>query len=232
MNWLLLTLLIVPMANLLIYFPAQAQESRLQAYKKHREVQDTMEREREKGLTAYLEEQEQWQRRRLMAIEEQKAHKKERAERRGSKAYKEYTEERLEDFKQDDEVLKEYTRAKKAIKADASPKLSEYVEYGLIEQRPRYNNKKRALYGAKPNYKPGGNAEHSFSPGNIGSPSSPGFNSGAGAGGPMPPSGMPETSASDFFEPPQSLPPTFDENDFPPPPPPPPPPPFDDGEGF
>lgn len=207
--------------------PAQV-VSRREGFRQQRQEQLDYDFERENGLDAYLEEQEQWERKRLLAIEEHKNAKQEISEIRGHEAFNDYLRQRTDEFENYQETLVHYMAQKRLQAKQAPSDLSEMEEYGLYNQLPRYDYKKRALYGGHPNYK--GGASGSKGPFNDfggGSTSSPNM----GSGGFSPSPSQPDNN--DFFEPPPPPPPmpAFDENDFPPPPPP--PAAFDEGgEGF
>jgi superfamily II DNA/RNA helicase len=211
--------------------------SRREQFLQHRREGDVFDQEREKALTLYLEEEEQWTLRRLEAYLEHKKNKKERAELRGDESYRIHLNEKVVRREEEQELLAEYLRQHKiGIHGSAhgsSTDLSENEELGLSEKRPRYDIKKRVLYGAKP--KSTGKDQKAFGKAGGGSSahsgSDSGFGSGSGGGSGYAPSPSgPEPDFNDFPPPPPMAPMApYEDSDFPPPPP---PPSFEDNEGF
>lgn len=206
--------------------------SRKKQFLEHRQEGEIFDREREKGLSLYLEEEEQWNLQRLQAFEEHKRTKNDRAELRGLEAYHLHLKEKSEQLEEEQALLADHLRQRRAGPQGTPSDLSENEELDLIAKRPRFDISRRVLYGAKPKGKEKDKdktkkASDKFGSGASGrisdSPeTSPGYS---------PPPSMPEPDFNDF--PPPPPPPSmapYDEGDFPPPPP---PPPFDDGgDGF
>lgn len=200
--------------------------SRRAQFLEHRRLVKIHDEEREKALILYLEEQEQWQQKRLEAQAEHQKRREARAELRGEEAHREYLQGRLKDLEDDEEKLVEFFQQRALSPSGQKSDLKEDEELDLLALRPRYEIKKRVLYGAKPTGKKDrgrvSSLGKSTSSGKSDSDFGPGF-------APIP--SMPESDFGDF--PPPPPPPSmspFEESDFPPPPPP--PPAFDEGDGF
>lgn len=205
--------------------------SRRAQFLEHRQLVKIYDQEREKALILYLEEQEQWQQKRLEAQSEHQRRKEARAELRGEEAHQEYLEGRLKQLEDDEEKLVEFFQQRALSPRGQKSDLEEDEELDLLALRPRFDIKKRVLYGAKPTGKKGRGKMNSDGKTTSGGKSSSDSDFGPGFA-PIP--SMPETDFGDF--PPPPPPPSmspFEESDFPPPPPPPPPPPsYDEGDGF
>lgn len=205
--------------------PPSWDEDRLSGFAQQKVDKKVTDREREKGKTVYLEELEQWERIRKAALADHKKQIKaqspqedgpeDREDRRGKiNAKKEYEELRI-----DYVHLKEQAAQQKRKKIA----LSEEEELGLYDpDRPRFDYKKRQLYGARPKSSRPSAGGGSFGGGSSGGgggsfddfPPPPSFD----GGGYIPPPMMPEYDET--MPPPP--PPPFEDGDFPPPPPPPP----------
>lgn len=214
---------------------------RRQGFAEHQSGLKMFEKARESGEQTYYEEQQIWELARERDLRDYKTRSKARTmdddgpeaklDAKDKKAFEEEYEKNRKTY-----VQKEKSDA--LVLENKLQKLAtEEEEYGLTEQRPRYEYKKRPMFGGKPNFKKGSGA-------------SSGGGSGGGGYRPTPSTGdfPPPPSFDDFsnesFPPPvddfggDMAPPVpvpsfeddgnFNENDFPPPPPP--PPPFE-GEG-
>ncbi|MFP5519014.1 MAG: hypothetical protein ACLGGX_03875 [Bdellovibrionia bacterium] len=213
------------------------EEVRLRGFAQHQKGIDRFDRSRDKGEIAYLEELEKWERQRLAALEEHKKQKKIESPQEGGKewradlAEKQAYEQELEQSRQD--YIKKQDRFNRQNAANLP---SEEEELGLTgEQRPRYDIKKRASFGAPLGFglKSAGSTSKggSFGGGSGSFPAPPAFNDFGDDSGFVPGSNLGEyDSGSDFPPPPPPPPPPFsDGGDFPEFPPPPPPPDFNDG---
>lgn len=218
---------------------AQSEEViRRQGFAEHQKDAKQFDKARESGEQAYYEEQQIWELSKNRDLEEFKRQKK-------SVDMADDGPEAKKDALEKQEYEREYEKTRKAYAAQLEKKSnelakqlgtlqSEETEYGLNEDRPRFDYKKRQMFGGKPVYKKGFGSSSGSSGGASGgfSPSS------GGDSFPPPPSfddfsndGFPSPSGDDFSgEIPAPVPvPSFEdegnfnENDFPPPPPPPPP---------
>lgn len=210
---------------------ARGQESeveRLDGFKSFKKENSIYDREREKGYAAYLEALEKQAFENKKSLEDYRKNKKLEKPLEETKYYSEYKKDQLEDQKEYEEAQKNYLAEKKKwSSAKFKRPFTEEFELDILSDRPRYEYKKRAMYGAKPKYKP-----------------APG--TGSSAGGYVPP--PPDFGGDGGFIPPPPPPPAFEPMDeIPPPPPmpmdgmgdfnndgfippPPPPPPMFDGE--
>jgi hypothetical protein len=217
----------------------EAEITRLRGFAEHQIDEAQFDRQRRKGETEFLEESEQWQKQKDADLAE---HKKLRAEQKKagsdtSVSAKEDAEEKL--VWEKDYEKSRHAFAKEREKFDRSKVsglVTENEEFGLDSHRPRYDYKKRALYGAPLKYGKAVPGTGSSSGAGGFSAGNPGASAPFGAGGNFPP----PPSFDDFGDgyipppnlggafgddipPPPPPPPMDDFNDFPPPPPPPPP---------
>ncbi|KYG65113.1 hypothetical protein AZI87_11110 [Bdellovibrio bacteriovorus] len=217
-----------------------AEIQRLSGFAQHQKNLDQFDVARSKGERAHLEEEEQWENQKLRALEDYKSRKSSvRMSEDGPEAQADAAAKRK--VAQEYEESREKYAAQKskltAIDRQALHLPTEATELGLDELRPRYDYRKRAMFGAQSKF------------GRPGSSSSSGGSSGFGGGGgssfPPPPTFddfgggdggyVPAPNMSDDFgdvpPPPPPPPPGFGDDfggfqggaDFPPPPPPPPP---------
>ncbi|MGZ3772250.1 MAG: hypothetical protein ACXVCY_00150 [Pseudobdellovibrionaceae bacterium] len=218
-----------------------SEKARLSGFNEHNKEQEQFDTARAKGERAHLEEEEQWENQKNRTLHEYKKTKKKAEisddgpEAKADDAEKKKFAEAYSKNKQD--YLKEKSKQEKVVREDAHLP-SEAQELGLEVTRPRYNYRKRPLYGARQKYgkMPGASSNGSSGSSSGGSPYS--GNSGStfpppptfddfGDGGYIPAPNMPD----DFGDVPPPPPPSSFGNDFGgsdsfPPPPPPPPPPF------
>lgn len=209
---------------------------RVLGFEEHRKQKRTNSQEQEKGLRLHLETLE------IQAREYEKYRREYLAQKRTERpleltpSYQEHLQER-DSAREDQEGARIEQRRLKAEEKRLLNRirLDAMRELGLPESRPRYENDKRALYGAEPKFTrmketfPGGGGY--IPPAPVNSPGSDNF--------PPPPSNFED------FPPPPAFP--EDNFDLPPPmpgedpsmppgddffPPPPPPPPFEDNFNF
>lgn len=214
-------------------------KERLSGYKDHIVENQIYDRERLRSYRAYLETVEKELFDRDKSLKDFKKQKKDNVAKHSEvKGYQEYLKERRQEDRNYAEALKEYKKNEKKSRAvEARRDFSEEEELGIFVERPRYDYKKRAMYGAKPKYKiatsKGGATSSGGGSNTYNPPPDIGVDSGYIPPPPPPPPDMP------FNEP------FFDEIPPPPPPPPmgdfgnefgdgyippPPPPPMFDGE--
>lgn len=212
----------------------QHETNRRKAFKEFEGEKKKSEKEQNKGLSLWLEEQEQWDLTREKAVFEYKKNKRETPQ-EGSKEY--YDDLAVKERAQRvvEEGRKQHIAVKKNIIAQFAPQnvTSEEEELGIYTHRPRYDLRKRgrnkwtkggsSFGGGSPSgssggYSPGGGFQSDY--GDFPPPPPPDFNS------------IPQDSFEDFPPPPPptdfgNAPGTFDSGfgDAPIPPPPPPPPP-------
>lgn len=212
--------------------PQLSEAQRLSSFARHQREKDSFDRERERGLTEYLESIERHNLLRERALDDYKKEKR-------FTSPAEFGPEYEQDLVSKRRFQAQYEDAEKSEVARLSIErrrhqqarkiLSEEEELDIYSHRPRYPHDKRALYGAKPKW---GDPSKKFgsSTGSTPSYSSP-YDSGRASGGesytpPPPPPPLPMDSGSPFddFPPPPPPPMPMDGGfeDFPPPPPPPP----------
>lgn len=211
----------------LSYSPVRSQESeveRLSGFKTFKKENAIYDGEREKGYAVYLEQLEKEAYDRKKALEDYRKSRKQEKSLEETSYYLEYRKEVLKDQKEYEESLSQYLKEKKKWTSSRFKRpFSEEYELDILSDRPRYDYKKRALYGAKPKFK---QAPSSSNSGGSYVPPPPDF---GGDGGFIPPPPPP-------FEPFDEIPPPpmpldggdFNNDGFIPPPPP--PPPMFDGE--
>lgn len=218
--------------------PPSWDEDRLAGFAEHKAANKIEDREREKGRTAYDEEYERWERQRKAALAEHKKQAKLASPAEGGPEDREDRKEKAKARRQMDEIRRDYVKTKNTMLRRQRSKIavSEEEELGLTEKRPRFDVKKRALYGGKggtvrsgggSSYGGGSSGGGGYSP-PVSPPPAEEFPAGDAY---IPPPPVPEYDGSEFPPPPPLPPPSFEDGDFPPPPPPPPPPmPGDFGE--
>lgn len=226
-------------------FAQSAEVERLQGFAKQQNEGNQFDKARQQGERAYLEEEEQWENQKDRALQEYKKNKSHagmtedspeaRADAAAKKEYADVYEKERRSYVALSKKQAEIDR--KALKLPSEPQ-----ELGLLEERPRYDYRKRAMYGAPLKF--GKNASSSSS--GSGSGYSGGFGGGSGSSFPPPPTFddgggyVPAPNNADDFgdiPPPPPPPPVFGDgvngmddfggsnfggdSDFPPPPPPP-----------
>lgn len=221
-----------------------SEETRLRGFAEQRKNATQFEEARQRGERAYLEEEEQWENQKNRDLDEYKKSKKkiemneDGPEAKADAAAKKALAKTYEEDKQayNAEKSKQEKLARESLNLP-----SEAQELGLDENRPRYDYRKRASFGAQQKFgksastgggsssSSGGSSSYgggSSSPGNF--PPPPTFDD-FGDGGGYVPAPMPE-DFGDVPPPPPPPPPPYDDFggfgggvDFPPPPPPPPP---------
>ncbi len=198
----------------------EMEQERLSGYKEYVDENQIFDRERLRSYRAYLESVEKDLFEKSKSLRDfRKTKKIEKQESDEIDNYKEFLSEQLKQDKADNVAMQEYRKNQRKSKAIQDKRdFTEEEELGIFVERPRYDYKKRALYGAKPKYK------IATKPG-----------SGAGGGGASSPSPDFATDSGYIPPPPPPLPaelpnePFYDE--IPPPPPPPFPADFGNGGG-
>lgn len=230
-----LSLILVIMAPSLVLAQSR-EEVRLNGFAQHQKNGKQFENARSQGEKAYLEEQEQWELSRHRTLED---YKKKKAAQVMEDEGPEYQADQV--IKQNWDKNREIERQKYATrrheevldrKAKGLP--SEEEELNIAEERPRYDYRKRASFGAS---KGGKSSASSPSSPSSGAP----WTGGGGSNFPTPPPF--DDFGGEGYVPAQNAPDDF--GDIPPPPPPPPvfddnfdgpnpipPPTFDDGGDF
>lgn len=234
-------------AKSLILFPllvsslASAQVSekeRLSGFAEHQKNQIRFDEARRSGLKGFYEESEQWENQKNRALEAyRKTKKQEVLSEEGPEAKADAAEKKLY-AEQYEESRRTYTskRTHQDVVVRESQDLpTEAEELGLTEVRPRYEYRKRVMFGGQPKYAgkatSSGSSRSSISPGGSSFPPPPTFDDfGGNNGGYVPAPNMPE-DFGDIPPPPPPPMPSGDDfggfgaesSDFPPPPPPPPP---------
>lgn len=214
-------------AGLLFSSGAWAQEEhpevkRTRGFDEYKRQKKLLEQERDRGLSLHLEKVEIEKREYAKALEEYRKEKRNEKPLEYTEAYQENLQERKRDKKEAERDLEEFRADKRVEKRQLEQAhLNPMEELGLPEDRPRFDVKKRALYGATSKF---GRANGLS-----------GGSSGGGGGGMDGSDGgtnytPPPANTFDEFPPPPSF-PGEDNFDLPPPPPPPPMP-FDDGQGM
>jgi hypothetical protein len=213
----------------------QSEVERLRGFKRFKNQNKMFDAEREEGYTEYLEDLEKDLLRQHRALAEFKKKRRLEVPLEETKYYQQYLNSKKEEQDEYDESLEGYLKEQKKWGSEKFKRpFSEEFELDIVSDRPRYEIKKRALYGGKPKYEKKSAA--SGAPGmSSGAKSSNSGGSGKSEGSvppPLPPPGEP------FYEdipPPPPPPPMpmegmedFGNDGFIPPPPP--PPPMFDGE--
>lgn len=227
--------------------PPSWHQDRRAGFHEHVDQQKVFDRERLKGEKAFIEEQEEWERQRQASIQEYKKEKKQSSPAEDGPEHRQHLKEIRDQEKEREMTTREYVRERDAVLSNKGRKvtLTDEEELGLVEDRPRYDVSKRALYGNGPNAVMAGKTPRRSSPARPSNgsrfSSTPAASFGSGDSGDLPPPSLddgggyvpPPPIEYDELPPP---PPPFDggdSGDFPPPPdfgdfPPPPPPPLDD----
>lgn len=195
----------------------EMEHERLSGYKEYVEESQVYERERLRSYRAYLESVEKDLFEKNKALRDFKKNQKiEKQESDEADNYSEYLEAQAKDQKTADIALEEFKRNQRRSRAiEAKRDFTEEEELGIFVERPRYDYKKRAMFGAKPKYK---SAAKSGSGGGSGA-SAPDFATDSGYIPPPPPPMPAELPNEPFYD------------EIPPPPPPPLPFPGDYGNG-
>ncbi|MGE5085177.1 MAG: hypothetical protein ACM3MG_02690 [Bacillota bacterium] len=204
-----------------------SEEIRLLGFAEHQKNNKQFDKAREQGEKAYLEETEQWELGRNRDLQEYRKTKKSQAMADDGPEARADEVERKKYQENYDKVRREYVLEKskdQALERSAKGLPTEAQELGLDQERPRYDYKKRAYFGAKPGKR-------------VPSPSSGGGSgSGSVGGGNNNATPFPQPPAFDDFDNGYVPAPNISPEDFgdvPPPPPPPAPIPgtFDNGFG-
>ncbi len=185
------------------------ESNRRKAYKQFEDEKKKTEKEQNKGLALWLEEQEQWDLTREKAVFDYKKTKRPTPQ-EFSKEYYDDLAEKERGLRVVEEGRKQHIQVKKDILAQYQPLnvATEEEELGIYDQRPRYDLRKRGRNKwTKSGATIGSGSAGAPSPG--GGDNSGGFQGGDNFDFPPPP-------PTDFSNVPQD---NFD--DFPPPPPPP-----------
>lgn len=197
----------------------EMEQERLSGYKEYVEESQVFDRERLRSYRAYLESVEKDLFEKNKALRDfRKSQKLEKQENDEVDNYKEYLAEQLKLDKADRVAMEEYRKNQRKSKIIQNKRdFTEEEELGIFVERPRYDYKKRAIYGAKPKYKiatkPGAGSS-----GSSGA-SAPDFATDSGYIPPPPPPLPAEMSNEPFYD------------EIPPPPPPPFPADFNNGGG-
>ncbi len=218
----------------------EMEQERLSGYKDQISESQIYDRERLRAYKAYLEELEKdvFEKRKALRDfkrdQDLQGKKDDEADR-----FEEFNREKIDEQKDYEEKRAEYVKNKKKNHAiEAQRDFTEEEELDIFLDRPRYNYKKRAMYGAKPKYKVAKSGKGSSGA----SPPDFGADSGYIPPPPPPPVDMPNEPFYDEIPPPPPPPAPMPNSDFgggvqgngefgdgyiPPPPP---PPPMFDGE--
>lgn len=217
---------------------AQNEAERRADFYRHEKRQKEYDLERKKGLPDFLKAQAEWEEQRKQDIKDHQKRKKAESPVEGGPEYKADRREKLKEYEEYLEAQKAYLKEKKSHEAKNASEQAKrdawaLEEYGLDQERPRFDVTKRNYNGGK------GTSLGGSSPrGNMNFPPPPVFNDfGEGY---IPPPPMDDFDAPPppeaFPMPPPPFPPPpdgdFDNGFYPPPPPPPMPMPdsdFDDG---
>jgi hypothetical protein len=199
----------------------QLEQERLSGYKDHVVESQIYDRERLRSYRAFLESVEKDIFEKNKALRDFKKMKKlEKQESDAVEDYQAFLDSKKKEDKEYEIAKKEYQKNKKIGQAiEAKRDFTEAEELGIFVERPRYDYKKRALYGAKPTYKTAAKSSNS------------GGSSGSGSGNYTPPD---FAADSGYIPPPPPPPPDMPNDTFYdeiPPPPPPPMPGADFGDG-
>lgn len=209
------------------------EQERLSGYKEYVEESQIYERERLRSYRAYLESVEKDLFEKNKALRDfRKTKKIEKQESDEADNYRVHIDEQKKGEKAAEIARQEYRKNERRNKIIESKRdFTEEEELGIFVERPRYDYKKRAMYGAKPQYKT------TVKTGSVTPP--PDFATDSGYIPPPPPPPMPaELPNEPFYDeipppPPPPFPGEFGNGDsggdgyIPPPPP---PPPMFDGE--
>lgn len=204
---------------------AQSEEERRQGFYKHREANKELDREREAGLRDSLREQAEWEEQRQKDLKADKGRKRQQAPVEGGPEYKADRQRKHEEYLEYEDSRKAYVKKKKSREAKNAKEQAQrdawaMEEYGLDQERPRFDIAKRNLTGGR------GTGSGSLGGGssNFAPPPPPAFDDFNNDGFVPPP-----FPAESFEPPPEGFPPpppipgdggSFEESPFPPPPPP------------
>lgn len=208
---------------------ATAQDSevdRLSGFAKHQKDNVQYDKAREQGERAFLEEEEQWENKKQRALEDHKKISKQRVmDEDGPEAQEDAAQKKkvAEKYEKEKELYAENRKKKKSFDRQALGLPTELQELGLDQERPRYDYRKRASFGATPRF--GKNLPSS-------SGSSGGGSFGGGGGGGSPSNFPPPPNFDDFPDGGYLPAPTLNDDYMGDIPPPPPPPPFGGDPGF
>ena len=199
---------------------AKQEKIRKDGFKDHRQFNEQFDRIRQRSEGAHIENELKWEELRSEALLDYKSQKSRRKksilannESDNDESFREHLRAQEKDQRRYDETRRRYVAARQKLRQDSHP-LTPEKELGLEVQRPRYDHKKRALYGApqklgrSQNWTTSGgvNSGDSFTP-----PPPPTFSTDFGA--PPPPPPLPSEGFGTEMDP---MPP-FQENFAPPP---------------
>lgn len=223
-----------------------SEKERLSGFAEHQKNQERFDEARLKGERAYFEEEEQWENQKNRTLEGYKKTKKQAVVHDDGPEAKADAAAKIEYAKKYEEDRRAYAKKRSRQDVVVHEDLNlptEAQELGLNEERPRYDYRKRAMFGGQPKYGKvtggssssagGGSGRGSISPGGTSFPPPPTFDDFGGAdGGYVPAPSMPDDFGDIPPPPPPPMPMGDDFGgegmDFPPPPP----PPFNDDGGF
>lgn len=220
-----------------------AEEIRLRGFAEHQTDNSQFEKARQQGERAFYEEADQWQNQRERNLELYKREKKASVmSDDGIEARADAAEKKAQaaDYQKSRIAYVEKKAQEEVLSREDKHLPTESQELGLDMERPRYDYRRRAAFGAKPKFGSNSSGGSSSSGGSFGGgtgfPPPPTFDD-FGGGGYVPAPNLPEDFGDVPPPPPPPPPPGFGDdtfgggygNDFAPPPPP--PPPFgDDGQ--
>lgn len=199
---------------------AKQEKIRKDGFKDHNQFNDQFDRIRQRSEAAHIEDYLKWEELRSEALLEYKREKSRKKkpvivenESDSDANYREYLKDQEKELKAYDQTRQRYIAARQRLRGENHP-LTPEKELGLDVQRPRYDYKKRALYGAPQKLgksqnwttSGGGSSGGSFAPPPPPPPSFP-----TDFGAPPPP---------DNFNPDMDPSQQFQDNFAPPPPPP------------
>ena len=220
----------------------ELEQERLSGYKGQVIETQVFDRERLRSYRAYLEslEKELFDKKRALRDFKREQTKQDKKDEE-SHSFEIFEKEKRDELREQEEARVEYKKNKRKSQAiEATRDFTEEEELGIYVERPRYDYKKRALYGAKPKFKI---AVSKGGGGSAGASGSSDFGTDSGYIPPPPPPaippGLPDIPNEPFYDeipPPPPPPPMpnefgnggeFGDGYIPPPPP---PPPMFDGE--
>lgn len=195
----------------------QLNKARKKGYFQHHLNNKKLDVDREQGMGAYNEEIQKWNDKQFEALlEYRKQKKRDKPAAENTVEYRAFIKDKMLNDEDYEKFRQKYVKQRRLIQAQSVDDLSDEEELQIYSKRPRYENKKRVLYGAKSKFgvgtmpKSGGN--DSFNDGYAPAPPSNDF---------APPP-MDQSFSGDFPPPPPPPMPPMDDfgGDFPPPPPP------------
>lgn len=192
---------------------AKQQKRRLDGFYEHSDEGKRFDRIRDRGEAEYNEELLKWEDERRYIVQKYRKDKLQNANKVDKEAERDQKEFEKQNQKFDELSTKNrkgYISAREKIKEQSKRKFSEEEELAIYEERPRYPDQKRALYGARTKWT--GSAKPSASSGGSSSPS---YDE---ATPPPPPAPSMDSGNMDYFPPPPP-PPPMDDYNVPPPPP-------------